>query len=208
MVLSDCGHPAGGPSGVVVQSSARMRAPNSPPPARKPMPAAWESLGRRAAVERSGVTDIETSQRVAEPQRPGQAWSSAWRPDRGGKIRVQARSDDSHAVIEVADNGSGITADLLPRVFDLFMQSDRTLDRAQGGLGIGLSIVKRLIEMHSGEVTAHMAWRRIASVRWLGVRCAPGQAGGSAGARAHRRRALERPVGNQLSAPSPICDWQ
>lgn len=41
-----------------------------------------------------------------------------------------------------------------------------------------------------------------------GVRCAPGQAGGSAGARAHRRRALERPVGNQLSAPLPICDWQ
>jgi signal transduction histidine kinase/DNA-binding response OmpR family regulator len=74
--------------------------------------------------------------------------------DRRGKIRVQARSEDSHAVIEVADNGSGITADLLPRVFDLFMQSDRTLDRAQGGLGIGLSIVKRLIEMHSGEVTA------------------------------------------------------
>jgi signal transduction histidine kinase/DNA-binding response OmpR family regulator len=74
--------------------------------------------------------------------------------DPGGRIRVEARSDDSHAVIEVADNGSGITPDLLPRVFDLFMQSDRTLDRAQGGLGIGLSIVKRLIEMHSGQVTA------------------------------------------------------
>jgi signal transduction histidine kinase/response regulator RpfG family c-di-GMP phosphodiesterase len=74
--------------------------------------------------------------------------------DRGGKIRVQARGEDSHAVIEVADNGSGIAPDLLPRVFDLFMQSDRTLDRAQGGLGIGLSIVKRLIDMHYGQVTA------------------------------------------------------
>ncbi len=74
--------------------------------------------------------------------------------DRGGKIRVQARGEDSHAVIEVADNGSGIAPDLLPRVFDLFMQSDRTLDRAQGGLGIGLSIVKRLIEMHYGQVMA------------------------------------------------------
>jgi CheY-like chemotaxis protein len=57
-------------------------------------------------------------------------------------------------VIEVTDNGSGISPELLPRVFDLFMQSDRTLDRAQGGLGIGLSIVKRLIEMHDGQVTA------------------------------------------------------
>jgi signal transduction histidine kinase len=74
--------------------------------------------------------------------------------DRGGKIRVQARAEGSHAVIEVTDNGSGISPELLPRVFDLFMQSDRTLDRAQGGLGIGLSIVKRLIEMHDGQVTA------------------------------------------------------
>jgi CheY-like chemotaxis protein len=57
-------------------------------------------------------------------------------------------------VIEVTDNGSGISPEVLPRVFDLFMQSDRTLDRAQGGLGIGLSVVKRLIEMHDGQVTA------------------------------------------------------
>jgi signal transduction histidine kinase len=74
--------------------------------------------------------------------------------DRGGKIRVRTRGEESHAVIEVTDNGSGITPELLPRVFDLFMQSDRTLDRAQGGLGIGLSIVRRLMEMHSGQVTA------------------------------------------------------
>ncbi len=77
--------------------------------------------------------------------------------DQSGKIRVEARGEDSHAVVEVTDNGSGIAPDLLPRVFDLFMQSDRTLDRAQGGLGIGLSIVKRLIEMHHGQVTARSA---------------------------------------------------
>jgi PAS domain S-box-containing protein len=74
--------------------------------------------------------------------------------DPGGKIRVQTRAEDSQAVIEVTDNGAGITPELLPRVFDLFVQSDRTLDRAQGGLGIGLSIVKRLTEMHDGRVTA------------------------------------------------------
>jgi signal transduction histidine kinase/DNA-binding response OmpR family regulator len=75
--------------------------------------------------------------------------------DPGGKIRVQTRAEGSHAVVEVTDNGGGIAPELLPRVFDWFVQSDRTLDRAQGGLGIGLSIVKRLLEMHDGQVTAH-----------------------------------------------------
>ncbi len=51
------------------------------------------------------------------------------------------------------DNGPGIAADLLPHVFELFVQGTRTLDRSQGGLGIGLSVVKRLIEMHGGAVS-------------------------------------------------------
>ncbi len=54
----------------------------------------------------------------------------------------------------VVDDGAGISAELLPRVFDLFVQADRTLDRAQGGLGIGLSVVRKLVEMHGGEVSA------------------------------------------------------
>jgi signal transduction histidine kinase len=74
--------------------------------------------------------------------------------DRGGEIRVQTRAEGGLAVIEVADNGAGISPELLPRIFDLFVQGDRTLDRAEGGLGIGLSVVKRLIEMHRGEVLA------------------------------------------------------
>jgi PAS domain S-box-containing protein len=73
----------------------------------------------------------------------------------GGEIRVATRVDGDEAVIEVSDNGCGITAELLPRVFDLFVQGDRTLDRAQGGLGIGLSMVKRLVEMHGGSVSAN-----------------------------------------------------
>jgi PAS domain S-box-containing protein len=56
-------------------------------------------------------------------------------------------------VIEVADHGSGITADLLPNVFDLFAQGTRTLDRSEGGLGIGLSIVKRLVDMQDGTIS-------------------------------------------------------
>ncbi|HTX04318.1 MAG TPA: PAS domain S-box protein, partial [Steroidobacteraceae bacterium] len=71
-----------------------------------------------------------------------------------GQIRIVTRAEGPYALIEVSDTGAGIAPDLLPLVFDLFVQSDRTLDRAQGGLGIGLSVVKRLIEMHSGEVTA------------------------------------------------------
>ena len=73
----------------------------------------------------------------------------------GGEISIHAYGDEANAFIEVSDSGMGITPELLPRVFDLFVQSERTLDRAQGGLGIGLAVVKRLIQMHDGEVTAH-----------------------------------------------------
>jgi len=74
--------------------------------------------------------------------------------DPRGQIRIETRAEESCALIEVSDTGAGIAAELLPRVFDLFVQADRTLDRAQGGLGIGLSVVRRLIEMHDGTVTA------------------------------------------------------
>ena len=77
--------------------------------------------------------------------------------DSGGLIRVQTSARNAAAVIEIADNGAGIAPDLLPRIFDLFVQGDRTLDRSQGGLGIGLSVVKRLVEMHDGEVVARSA---------------------------------------------------
>jgi len=74
--------------------------------------------------------------------------------DPGGQIQVYTRAESGSAVIEISDTGAGISAELLPRVFDLFVQGDRTLDRAQGGLGIGLAIVKRLVEMHGGTVAA------------------------------------------------------
>lgn len=69
-----------------------------------------------------------------------------------GEIRVDVGVRDAQGIIAITDTGAGIPSDLLPRVFDLFVQSDRTLDRSQGGLGIGLAVVRRLVEMHGGSV--------------------------------------------------------
>ncbi len=74
--------------------------------------------------------------------------------DPDGEIKIRSYSSGTTAVLEITDNGVGISPDLLPRIFDLFVQSERTLDRSQGGLGIGLSVVKRLVEMHGGQVQA------------------------------------------------------
>ena len=74
--------------------------------------------------------------------------------EEGGHIRLTARADDREVVIAVRDSGVGIAADLLPHVFDLFAQADRSLERRQGGLGIGLTLVRRLVDMHGGRVEA------------------------------------------------------
>jgi signal transduction histidine kinase/DNA-binding response OmpR family regulator len=74
--------------------------------------------------------------------------------DPGGRIWLTVERDGGQAVVRVRDNGSGMKADLVPRVFDLFTQGDRTLDRSEGGLGLGLTLVKRLVEMHNGTVQA------------------------------------------------------
>jgi CheY-like chemotaxis protein len=70
-----------------------------------------------------------------------------------GDISVNARVADDRAVIEVSDTGVGIAAELLPHLFDLFVQGERALDRSEGGLGIGLSVCKQLIEMQGGHIT-------------------------------------------------------
>jgi len=71
------------------------------------------------------------------------------------RIDVVIESSEADAIVEVRDRGSGIDAQLLPHLFDLFLQGDRTLDRSQGGLGVGLTIAKLLIEMHGGTIEAH-----------------------------------------------------
>jgi two-component system, sensor histidine kinase len=73
--------------------------------------------------------------------------------DPGGEIQVTLALEGESAVVTIADNGVGIPPALLPRVFELFVQGDRSLDRSQGGLGIGLSVVRRLIEMQGGAVS-------------------------------------------------------
>jgi PAS domain S-box-containing protein len=74
--------------------------------------------------------------------------------DEGGSIHLEATREGAEAVIRVRDNGMGLPADLLPHVFDLFTQADRSLDRSQGGLGIGLTLVRQLIRLHGGRVEA------------------------------------------------------
>jgi signal transduction histidine kinase len=72
-----------------------------------------------------------------------------------GLIEVTAAAADGLALVRVRDSGVGIAGDLLPRVFDLFTQGDQGLDRSAGGLGIGLTLVRSLVEMHGGRVEAH-----------------------------------------------------
>jgi signal transduction histidine kinase/DNA-binding response OmpR family regulator len=74
-----------------------------------------------------------------------------------GAVTVRVRPDGGDAVLEVEDTGVGISAELIGRVFDLFVQDEQSPDRARGGLGIGLTLVRRLVERHGGTVTARSA---------------------------------------------------
>ncbi len=70
----------------------------------------------------------------------------------GGTIAVAVQREGDEALLWVRDSGIGIAPELLPNIFDLFTQAERSLDRSQGGLGIGLSLVQRLVEMQDGKV--------------------------------------------------------
>ncbi len=75
----------------------------------------------------------------------------------GGRIALMAERVGGAAVIRVRDTGKGIPAEMLPYIFDLFTQANPSIDRAEGGLGLGLTLVKQLVEMHGGQVEAHSA---------------------------------------------------
>ena len=77
--------------------------------------------------------------------------------EKRGRVRLSVEREGEQAVIRVRDNGIGIAADQLPRIFDMFMQADVSIERSVSGLGIGLALVKSLVEMHGGTVEAHSA---------------------------------------------------
>ncbi len=80
--------------------------------------------------------------------------AAKYTPD-GGHIELSLAIEEGRAVLTVADNGLGIEAELLPNVFELFEQGKRSLDRSQGGLGVGLTLVQRLVQLHHGRVDAY-----------------------------------------------------
>jgi two-component system CheB/CheR fusion protein len=103
----------------------------------------------------------------------------------GGQVELEVRAHPKigRVDIRVSDDGVGIDADMLPRVFDMFAQSTATLDRAHGGLGIGLSLVKKLVELHGGSVAARSDGKGkgaefVVSFPWTGRMRAPEAGGG------------------------------
>jgi CheY-like chemotaxis protein len=96
----------------------------------------------------------------ADPTRLAQVFANllnnaAKYTEKGGQITLAVQRKAGEVVVSVQDTGVGIPAHMLPKLFEMFMQVDRSLERSQGGLGIGLSLVKRLVEMHGGSVEAH-----------------------------------------------------
>ena len=112
----------------------------------------------------------------------------------GGRIELAAAADGGEVVISVRDNGVGIPADMLSKVFEMFTQVERSLEQSKGGLGIGLTLVKRLVELHGGSVQARsdgpglgaeLVVRLPADAATLPAR-APAEEAPAAGGRQHR----------------------
>ncbi len=74
--------------------------------------------------------------------------------ERGGRIELTSKRENQHAIVSIKDNGLGIPRGMLPLIFEMFTQVDRSLEKSQGGLGIGLTLVKRLLELHGGTIDA------------------------------------------------------
>ena len=117
----------------------------------------WRNDGRFAHHDVS--TDLQPAWVSADPTRIEQVFSNLldnalkYTPA-GGQIRISLRSDDAKAILQISDTGLGMPPELIGRVFDLFVQGERSLAREPGGLGIGLTMVKRLVELHDGTVQA------------------------------------------------------
>ncbi len=123
---------------------------------------AIETVDPQLRLKGMRVAVVSSRQRLlvnADPERIAQCvgnilTNAVKYSDSAGEIRIETAEVNGQASVTVTDNGVGISGELLPRVFDLFVQGERTLDRSQGGLGVGLSIVRRIVEMHGGSVSA------------------------------------------------------
>ena len=109
-----------------------------------------DALGERAVIVRGDLLRLE--QIVANLLSNAVKYTNA-----GGRIEVSLEAGTNDAALRVKDTGVGISAEMLPRVFDLFVQAPGALDRAPGGMGIGLTLVQRLVELHGGRVEATSA---------------------------------------------------
>jgi signal transduction histidine kinase len=103
----------------------------------------------------------------------------------GGQIRVSVERSSGEALVRVRDTGVGVPAELLPKLFDMFVQAERTTGRSQRGFGIGLPLVRRLVEIHGGRVEARSAgpWRGSEFIIWLPLASDAGDAERSEGPR-------------------------
>ncbi len=121
---------------------------------------------------------------------------------RNGSISISAEDHGDSVTVRVRDNGIGIPRELLPEVFEMFMQVDKSLERAQGGLGIGLSLVKRLVEMHEGTVEAHSNGASQGSVFTVRLPTASACASSARLPTASACAPNEQPVAEILAAPA------
>ena len=102
-------------------------------------------------------TEVASRPRAPSLLRMAKTENGGGRVD-GSSVVAAARSEEGHElIVRVRDTGRGISPEFLPYVFDVFTQADHTLDRSQGGLGLGLTLVKQLVELHGGEVAVHSA---------------------------------------------------
>jgi signal transduction histidine kinase len=139
----------------------------------------------RAAIEGAGirlVTHLPRAPVVVEgdPTRLAQILgnlltNSAKFTPRGGTITVRLEEEAAEALLQVCDTGEGIDAEMLPRIFEPFSQADRSLARTNGGLGLGLSVVKGLVELHGGAVAASSAGHGAGTEMTVRLPRAPGQ---------------------------------
>jgi two-component system CheB/CheR fusion protein len=178
----------------------RIALRNEPVDLRDTARSAIEALGPFMAEHQTSLT-VQISEApvpvVGDPARLQQIQAnllsnaSKYSP-RGAKVMFELRQENGQAMIRVTDEGRGIHPDVLPRIFDLFVQGDQTLARSDGGLGIGLTLLRTLVDMHNGRVEAHSdgPGRGSTFTVWLPLAAAAATASAGEQPAAHRVRTV------------------